>query len=63
MTSKDNYSSSKPSVVREKKNWIKPAIIPIEQEKIRQEDVELYYRMMDNPDFFQRLTSSTDPQN
>ena len=43
---------------KEKKTWVKPTITQIEAKKIRQEEVELYYRMMEDPEIFQRLASS-----
>ncbi len=58
MTSRNNYPSPKKSTSAEKKNWMKPVITPIEQEKIQQEEVELYYRMMDDPEIFQRIFDS-----
>lgn len=58
MTSENNYQQGKPSAENEKKTWVKPAITPIEHEKIRQEEVELYYRMMEDPEIFQRLADS-----
>ena len=63
MTSENNYQQVKPSAENEKKTWVKPAITLIELEKIRQEEVELYYRMMDNPEIFQRLTNSFETPN
>ena len=59
MSSKNYYELRKPARKDEKKTWVKPKITLIEHEKIRQEEVELYYRMMDNPEIFQRLNGST----
>ena len=63
MSSKNYYELRKSARKEEKKTWVKPKITLIEHEKIRQEEVELYYRMLEDPKIFQRLTGSTDPQN
>ena len=63
MSSKNYYELRKSARKDEKKIWVKPKITLIETEKIRQEEVELYYRMMDNPEIFQRLTNSFETPN
>ena len=62
MTSKNNYSTGKFSAEADKKPWIKPAILQIEHEKIRQDEVELYYQMMEDPENFQKMTPSGSPE-
>ena len=63
MSGKNFYELRKSARKEEKMTWVKPAITLIELEKIRQEEVELYYRMMDNPEIFQRLTNSFETPN
>ena len=58
MSSKNYYELRKSDRKDEKKTWVKPKIILIEPEKIRQEEVELYYRMMEDPEIFQRIADS-----
>ena len=58
MTSKTNYFKRKFSKKPDKKPWIKPAILQIEHEKIRQDEVELYYRMIEDPKIFLRIAGS-----
>ena len=58
MSSKNYYELGKSTRKEEKKTWLKPAITLIETEKIRQEEVELYYRMMEDPDMFRLIQNS-----
>ncbi|MFN7198670.1 MAG: hypothetical protein ACK5VM_00610 [Bacteroidota bacterium] len=44
-----------------KETWTKPALILIEVNKIKQEEMENWLRMMEDPEVFQRLTSSGGP--
>lgn len=58
MSSEINQIKGEYSKKREKNLWVKPVITPIETKKIRQEEVELYYRMMEDPEIFQRIADS-----
>ena len=41
-----------------KETWTSPELILIEVNKIKQEEVENWSRMLDDPEMFQRLTGS-----
>ena len=58
MTSKTYYTKGKFSAKPEKKPWVKPVITQIEQENIRQDEVELYYRLTEDPKIFLRIAGS-----
>lgn len=58
MTGENNCATGKSTVELVKKSWMKPVITPIEPKKIRQEEVELYYRMMDDPNLFRLMENS-----
>lgn len=54
----NNQFKGECSLRKERKTWVKPEILQIEQKKIRQEEVELYYRMMDDPKVFRLMDNS-----
>ena len=58
MSSEINQIKGEYSKKKKKNLWVKPVITPIETKKIRQEEVELYYRMMEDPEIFQRIADS-----
>jgi len=58
MSSEINQIKGEYSKKREKNLWVKPVITPIETKKIRQEEVELYYRMLEDPEIFRQLANS-----
>ena len=58
MTSKNNYDTGKFTAEPEKKTWRRPTITPIEPKKIQQEEVEMYYRMMEDPEIFRQIANS-----
>ena len=58
MSSKNYYELRKSARKEEKKTWVKPKITLIEPEKIRQDEVELYYRMIEDPKIFLKLSDS-----
>jgi len=44
-----------------KETWTKPALILIEVEKIKQEEMENWLRIINDPEAFQRLAESGGP--
>lgn len=58
MSIENNQFKGEYSKKREKNLWVKPVITTIESEKIRQEEAELYYRMMDDPEIFRQMANS-----
>lgn len=44
-----------------KETWVKPELFLIEVNKIKQEEMETWLRMMEDPEVFQRITGSSGP--
>jgi hypothetical protein len=45
--------------LKPKETWTKPALILIEVNKIKQEEMENWLRMMEDPEVFQRIVTSS----
>jgi hypothetical protein len=45
--------------LKPKETWTKPALILIEVNKIKQEEMENWLRMMEDPEVFQRIITSS----
>lgn len=58
MSSEINQIKGECSKKREKNLWVKPVITPIETKKILQDEVELYYRIMEDAELFKYLGDS-----
>jgi len=44
-----------------KKTWITPKVIEINTNQIKQEEMENWLRMLNDPEAFQRITGSNGP--